>query len=204
LLAYGIDDRSSALRGALADRVELRAERARRIVHRLADHGITVPWDLIACQTTGAIGRPHIARALVQQGHADSVTEAFVRWIGLDAPGYVPAPPFSASEAVKLARDAGGEVALAHPLRGKRRPPLATAIPSLIAAGVTGLEVYYSEHSAADASMLRAVAGQNRLWWCGGSDFHGANKPQIDIGCADVPPGVLQQGPFQAVAGGMS
>jgi predicted metal-dependent phosphoesterase TrpH len=198
LLAYGLDDLSPALKLALADRVERRAARAHLIVQRLKDQGIPVSWDSVARQTTGAIGRPHIARVLIEKGYAENVSDAFARWIGWDRPAYVPSPSFSPADAVALVRAAGGEVGLAHPLRGAKRLLLDTAVPALIAAGVTGLEVYYSDHSAEDVAMLGAIAGRYGLWWSGGSDFHGANKPWIEIGSVDVPSSVLAQGPFLA------
>ena len=199
LLAYGIDDRSTALRLTLADRVAQRAARARGIVQRLAEQGVSIPWDLIQNQTSGAIGRPHIARALMELGYAGSVSDAFARWIGQSRSAYLPSPLLSPADAVQLATAAGGQVALAHPLRGRTKPPVASSVPALIAAGVTGLEVYYSGHEPADVIMLRNTAAENGLWCCGGSDFHGANKPRINLGSVDVPSAVLQQGPFARI-----
>ncbi len=202
LLAYGFDYQSPALRLPLACRIERRAVRARLIVQRLAGQGISLSWDDVARQTSGAIGRPHIARALIDRGYAASVRDAFRCWIGADRPAYVPSPQFSPAQAVALVREAGGQVGLAHPLRGATRPTLDTLIPALIADGVTGLEVYYSGHSADDIALLGALADRYGLWWCGGSDFHGANKPGIGLGSVDVPVSVLAQGPFLAALSG--
>jgi hypothetical protein len=201
LLAYGFDDLAVALRSTLAARIDKRAERARRMVERLAHQGLTITWEMVRRQTGGAIGRPHIARALMQQGYAESVGDAFLRWIGHDRPAYLPSPPLSSFDAVHTVRQAGGEVALAHPLRGRRKLPLATVLPSLIRAGVTGLEVYYSEHAPPDVAMLSGLAAEHGLWFCGGSDFHGTNKPHIELGGVEVPDDVLAQGPFRAFRG---
>lgn len=169
-------------------------------MQRLVDQGVSISWDLIASQTSGAIGRPHIARALIGRGYASNVSDAFSRWIGMDRPAYLPSPSLSPAQAVELAHSAGGEVGLAHPMRGSSRRPI-SAIPALIEAGVTGLETHYTEHSTEDVARLCAVAERHGLWWCGGSDFHGTNKPQIQLGCVDVPTSVLEQGPFRAMAG---
>ncbi len=144
----------------------------------------------------GAVGRPHIARALVEAGHARDVSDAFDRLIGEGRPAYLPSGRMSIEDAIRLVREAGGEVALAHSQLPARPLDLAHVLPPLREAGLTGLEVYHSEHDAAATEMLRRVASREGLWWCGGSDFHGPTKPHARLGGVTAPPSVLEQGPF--------
>ena len=95
-------------------------------------------------------------------------------------------------------REAGGEVALAPALLPAKPLDLARLLPELRDAGLTGIEVYHSEHDAAATARLRRLADSQGLWWTGGSDFHGPSKPDAQLGGVPVPPEVLDQGPFPA------
>jgi predicted metal-dependent phosphoesterase TrpH len=137
-------------------------------------------------------------RALVEAQHARDVPDAFARFIGEGCPAYLPSGRMTAEDAIGLVRDAGGEVALAHALIPKRHVDLDAVIPELREAGLSGLEVYHTEHDPAATDRLRRLAKAEGLWWTSGSDFHGPTKPHACIGAVDLPPEVLEQGPFPA------
>ena len=89
-------------------------------------------------------------------------------------------------------------MALAHSQLPAHPLDLDTVLPELCRVGLSGLEVYHSEHDAATTERLRRRAEAEGLWWCGGSDFHGPTKLHAPLGGVSVPPEVLAQGPFPA------
>jgi predicted metal-dependent phosphoesterase TrpH len=198
LLGYGFDPAAGGLDVRLRALTMGREERARAILGLLAELGAPLSWDRVAALARGAIGRPHIARALVAAGYARDVSDAFTRFIGEGRPAYLPSGRLSVAEAISLVREAGGEVALAHPLLPAKPLDLARLLPELRDAGLTGIEVYHSDHDAAATARLRRLADSQGLWWTGGSDFHGPSKPDAQLGAVPVPPDVLDQGPFPA------
>jgi predicted metal-dependent phosphoesterase TrpH len=200
LLGYGLDPESKTLHTRLGGLKLGREERARRIVALLAEHGTPIPWERVAELGRGAIGRPHIARVLIEQGYARDIPDAFDRFIGPGCPAYLPSGRLDPSEAVALIRDAGGEAALAHAMLLDDDVDLDALLDLLQAVGATGLEVYHTEHDAAARQRLRRIAEERGLWWCGGSDFHGPSKPRAHLGGVAVPLDVLQQGPFRQQA----
>lgn len=198
LLAYGISPATPGLATRLRAISMGREERARAILDLLAAAGAPLSWQHVTEIGRGTIARPHIARALVEAGHARDVADAFDRLIGEGCPAYLPSGRLSPHEAIALVLEAGGQAALAHSLLPARPLDLDTALPVLRAAGLTGIEVYHSEHDAAATARLRRLAAAEGLWWCGGSDFHGPSKPHAALGSVPVPPEVLEQGPFPA------
>ena len=198
LLGYGFDPTDLGLKVRLKALSMGREERARTIVELLAGLNAPIQWERVTELGRGAIGRPHIARALVEAGHARDVPDAFARFIGEGCPAYLPSGRLTAEDAIGLVRDAGGEVALAHALLPKCPVDLQILLPELRAAGLTGLEVYHTEHDRAATERLRCLAEAEGLWWTGGSDFHGPTKPHARLGAVPVPEEVLEQGPFPA------
>ncbi len=199
LLGYGLDPTSTTLMAQLGLLTAHREERARAMLDKLAAVGAPIPWERVRELGGDNVARPHIARVLVEQGHARSMNDAFNRFIGDGAPAYLPSSRFTPAEAIRLVRDEGGEVALAHP--GLLHPTftLDMVLDDLQHAGLTGLEVYHSTHSAALSARLRATAAKRGLWWSGGSDFHDPTKPEALLGAVDVPDAVLTQGPFKTL-----
>ena len=198
LLGYGIDAASAVFAARLRGIALGREERAHMIVEMLAAMGAPIQWETVVALGQGTIARPHIARALVQEGHARDVTDAFARFLGEGCPAYLPSGRLSAEEAIGLIRDAGGQAALAHPMLLPNTMPLESVLDTLCAAGLTGLEVYHTEHTASATAQLLQIAAERSLWWSGGSDFHGPTKPQASLGGVQVPVEVLEQGPFPA------
>lgn len=196
LVAYGFDADSEVLDVRLRSLSMGREERARLIVDLLAKMGAPIPWERVTELGRNTIARPHIARVLIEEGHARDVPDAFGRFIGDGCPAYLPSARLTVQEAIALVREAGGEVALGHPLIKGRELDVEALLPVLREAGLTGIEVYHSEHDTAATAYLRALAASEGLWWCGGSDFHGPTKPQAPLGGVNVPAEVLEQGPF--------
>jgi predicted metal-dependent phosphoesterase TrpH len=186
LLGYFVDVTDESFLAQLAELASRREQRSRRIVERLNDSGIDVAFERVrALANGGSIGRPHVARALIEQGTVGSIPEAFDRFLGKGRPGFVPRATFEPEDAVRLVLEAGGVPVLAHPLTTGQPEGVARR---LLPYGLRGLEVYYSEYNARTQAELRALADQLGLIPTGGSDFHGPNfRPGRDLGRPIVP-----------------
>lgn len=161
-----------------------RRERAERMVARLNELGIPVSLEaVLGAAGAGAVGRPHIARALVAGGWVRDQREAFDRYIGAGRPGFVPKQRFTATEAIVLVHRAGGIAVFAHPGAVGTRPRL----EELARAGLDGVEVLHPSHSAEDVARLGALAAELGLVRSGGSDWHGAQSGPRTLGCMRVP-----------------
>lgn len=184
LLGYGIDPDHSGLREALDAMVRERRQRIPKMIERLRAEGVEVSAeDVYALAQGGVVGRPHVALALVRLGAAADVAEAFERYLARGRPGYVPKENLPPEKAVELIAAAGGLAVLAHPCYLKMDDAqLEEALDRLTAAGLAGIEVYYSQHTASDVERYGRVAKEKGLLVTGGSDFHGSNKPHIRLG----------------------
>jgi 3',5'-nucleoside bisphosphate phosphatase len=118
------------------------------------------------------VGRPHLARALIERGIVTSADEAFDRYLGTGKPAYVPRADVSVGEAIRVIREAGGIAALAHPGLHNRDE----AIPDLVREGLEAIEVYHPQHIFGRAARYGRLARRLNLLVTGGSDFHGAAK----------------------------
>lgn len=182
LLGLGIDPDEPALAAELVRLRRARSDRARRMVERFNALGIDVTFERVAALAGAApIGRPHVAAAVVEAGGAASEREVFDRFLADGGPADVPKHAVHPLEAVRLLRAAGGAVVLAHP--GIRPPADRAAVVSdelieeLAAAGLAGLEVEHPDHDAATRRRYRDLAVGLGLVVTGGSDYHGAAKP---------------------------
>ena len=179
LLGYFVDPDEPRLAARLAQFRAVREERGRLIVEKLQALGVDIQMsDLPAAQS---VGRPHVAQALVAKGIVKSVDEAFQKWLGDGGPAYVEKAKMDGREAIALVHGAGGVAVLAHPglLSDKVRY---RALRELAAAGLDGVEVEHSRHSAEERRRLRDLAAELSLIETGGSDFHGENKPDVQLG----------------------
>lgn len=170
ILGYFIDYRHSELVEKLQDLKLKRQKRARQIVERLNWLGFPVSFERVR-ELAGdeLIGRPHVARAMVEIGVINHETEAFDNYIGRGMPAFVPRYNFSPEEAISLISSSGGLPFLAHP--GKIHDK--SVINTVIDMGICGLEVYYPEHSENEMQYFLGLAAQKGLLASGGSDFHG-------------------------------
>lgn len=184
LLGYGINPGHPALKAALAQMRERRRARLGAILERLRAAGVDLAEDEVTeLAAGGVVGRPHVAQALVRRGVVSTVAEAFERYLARGRPGYVPKESFSPAEAIELIQEAGGIACLAHPRYLKLDDEAFSAmLDELTAVGLCGIEVYYSQHSPEDVERFERLAARRGLLVTGGSDFHGANKPEIQLG----------------------
>lgn len=192
MLGYGFDTAASGLRSLLGNRAMERRERAATIVERLVAFGAPVELNrVIELAGPGTIGRPHIARALVEAGHASSVGDAFDRFLGTGQPGYVERPELSPERAITEIHAAGGAAVLAHPLYS---PGYAGFLPGLVEAGLDGIEVVYPDHNPETRRSLSQLAAQFGLVETGGTDFHGDfGRPGKGLGDTTVSVDVIDQ-----------
>jgi predicted metal-dependent phosphoesterase TrpH len=144
-------------------------------------------------------GRPHFARVLVDKGYASSHEEAFRKYLGESAPGFVHRDSPNTPMGIQQIQAGGGLPVLAHPVRlGIRDPQQEEAfISELCAAGLRGIEVYHSDHRPPDVERYAAIAKKLGLAVSGGSDFHGSAKPSVQLGTGvngnlSVPRSVLE------------
>ena len=169
---------------ALAGLREMRERRARRIVEKLDEIGVHITIDSVLAQAAdGAVGRPHVARALIAEGWAVDSRDAFDRYLAAGRPAYVPKDQLGMREAIAMVHVAGGLAVLAHPGTSGTRERLT----ALCAQGLDGVEIRHPSHSSADISRLTALARDLDLVPSGGSDWHGATDGPRTIGMMQVP-----------------
>ena len=183
LLAYGTAE-GGPLRRRVAELAEARDSRGRRIVERLAELGFPLDWQDVARRARGTVGRPHIARAMVHAGYAESMQEAFARFLGHDAPAYIPSSRMDMDEALGLIRSAGFVPVLAHPYELKLpEEQLFPLIARWREKGLAGVEVYHPSARRFGFGGLRSMAARLGLLVTGGSDFHQEHDKHGSIGC---------------------
>ena len=163
---------------------EKRVTRNFEILEKLNSLGVDITIDDVKESCTGdVISRAHIAKALVSKGFVGSYTEAFDRYLGDNKCAYVPRETLNYEESMELITKAGGVPVLAHPLLYKMSDTnLENMMVKLRQKGLKSVEVYYSTHSNSDTQHVMAMANRVGLIYSGGSDFHGATKPKIDMG----------------------
>jgi predicted metal-dependent phosphoesterase TrpH len=190
VLGYYIDHQQSWFQEFLGKLRDGRVNRARRMVEKLNALGIKVDFSRVRELAHGAIGRPHVARAIVEAGAAKSIDEAFTLYIGRNAPAYVERMKVTPEEAVQVILKAGGIPVLAHPGWGFHE----VLIPGLVQAGLEGLEVYYPDHTPAMQAHYLALAQEHSLLVTGGTDYHGEGfATKAPIGSQYVPPEVVEK-----------
>jgi hypothetical protein len=189
LLAYLFDPAEETFAAERARLRERRLTRAEGIVDRLAADGLDVNWPQVQrLAAGGTVGRPHIARALVERGLASSVNDAFARYLYHGSRYHVPKHDLEALTAVRAVRAAGGVPVFAHP-RARKRGAIVSddTIVELAEAGLAGLEIDHPDHNPQDRVDLRALAGDLDLITTGSSDFHGTNKTTPIGACLTAP-----------------
>ena len=185
LLGYYPEPDDPGLRALLADLRAGRDERNPQILERLAALGCPVPCAEVAAEAGhGVIGRPHIAAVMVRRGYVSSAEDAFVRYLGKGAAAYVERRKPEAAEVIPTLLAARAVPVLAHPgtLGTRSSDEFEAVIRALVELGLRGIEAYYHAHTARQTSLCRRVAERLGLAVTGGSDFHGAVKPDIEIG----------------------
>ncbi len=184
LLGYFIDTEHAGLRAALARVRAGRLERNAEILLGLGELGVPVGEEDVAKHAgDGVAGRPHVARALVDRGHARDVQEAFRRWLGKGRSAYVERFKFDPAASIRLLRDAGGVAVLAHPVTLRLPPPRCRElVAALRGEGLGGIEAYHPKHNRVRERQWLRLARDLDLVATGGSDFHGAPSPDVRPG----------------------
>lgn len=190
VLGYFVDIHNAPFQETLRRFRDNRFIRGQRMLEKLAALNVPLSWDrVLEIAGGGAIGRPHVARAMLEAGYVESVKDAFNRYIGSNGPAYVARTRLSPEESVQLIHSAGGVAVLAHPglLRDYR-----AMILRLIAVGLDGVEVNHPSNSEAVRLDLRGIAIASNLIMTGGSDFHGPQiKPDTQLGMVAPPDGAV-------------
>ena len=189
LLAYLFDPQHL---GLMTERTRLREERlgrGERIAVALAAAGYPISWErIVEASDGGVVGRPHLARALVDAGAAESVDHAFATLLHPRSPYYVAKVDTEVLEGIALVRAAGGVPVFAHGLATKRGRVVGDdAIAAMVEAGLLGLEVDHPDHSDAERAHLRGLAADLGLLVTGSSDYHGTNKTTPIAMCTTEP-----------------
>ena len=186
ILGYFIDPESESLQREFAWMNETRRARIHQICANLNAAGISIDEsDVLALSAGGTVGRPHVARVLVSNGYAESVSDAFSRFLTRGKPGYALSEKITPEGAIAAINRAGGVAVLAHPWSTKN--PRA-AVERLAPAGLTGVECYYGEYSPQVQNDLADLARAFGLLTTGGSDYHGEGVKTVDLGGVYVPP----------------
>lgn len=187
VLGYFIDPDHRGLAAFLVRQRARRIARVEAIAERLGALGVPIDVDPLleqARQNDGrSIGRPQIARALVQAGHVPDTRAAFDVWLGQDRPGFVPRSGAGPQEVVELIREAGGLASLAHP----GLTTIDHRIADLRDAGLEAIEAFHSEHSPETCVRYRAMASELGLLVTGGSDYHGDPSHGLAPGSVTLP-----------------
>lgn len=185
VLGYFINYANPDLLATLTRMRNSRVERARKMVAKLAGLGINIEWDRVQDIAAGStLGRPHIAQAMQEKGYINSFKEAFDRYIGHGGPAYVERDKMSPAEAVQLIVRNGGLPVFAHPLTFSGYESMTL---ELIPLGLIGIEVYYKSSTPEEIQKIKILADKYGLIPTGGSDYHGIEASEVDIGGVEVP-----------------
>jgi predicted metal-dependent phosphoesterase TrpH len=197
VLGYFIDHTDPSLLARLSVLQRDRLDRASRMVDALAATGNRITLEGVLLHANeGAVGRSHVARALVEAGAVEDVEEAFARLIGRDGACYVEKPVVAVDEACRIIRAAGGVPLLAHP--GVSRAD--DCIGPLVEMGLAGIEAYHAEHDRSRRAHYARLAERLGIAVSGGSDYHGPTAKGSRLGAGDTPPGSLER--LRALAAG--
>lgn len=170
ILGYGFNPEHPELQKQLDTLTQDRLTRAARMIQKVTALGYPVDFSRLLEIAGGAtaVGRPHVAAALVERGYFSTVSAVFDHLLEKNKPGYVPHYKIPAQDIIELIKTAGGIPVLAHPgLVGDER-----LVREIISMGVQGMEVYHPEHNASQIQHYLALAEDKQLLVTGGSDFH--------------------------------
>ena len=176
MLGYWMDLDSPEFLAHLDKLRALRIDRGIEMVRKLNEVRVMISMDRVReIAGTGSIGRPHVARAIVEAGYASGMNGAFGKFLVRGAPGYVPRYKLTPNDAIQIIREAGGVAVMAHPGYSKHDE----VIPDLVDAGMRGIEVYHTEHSRFQQRHYLKIAQKYKLIATGGTDFHGPDMMKM-------------------------
>lgn len=185
ILGFNIDPDNLHFQERLKTFQKARDQRNRTVIQRMQEQGLQITWeDMMENFPDSVWTRAHFARFLMETGQVHTLAEAFNRFLGDHAPCFVPRKMISPFGAIQLIHEGGGKAVLAHPLLYHLSKDQLEELTTLLAnAGLDGIEAIYSTNRGMDETNLRLLAKKHGLFITGGSDFHGSNKPSIDLGC---------------------
>lgn len=188
LLGYCVDPESAVLADLSRQLIEFRDTRNPKIIGKLNELGVAMTMEEVVQESGGeVVGRPHIAAILVRKGYVNSIKQAFDRYLGQGGLAYFDKERLTARQAFDLVRKSDGLVVLAHPiqLRTDNDAQLDRVVKDLVDLGLDGIEVIHSDHTPELTRKYTKLADRYGLLKTGGSDFHGKNKKDIELGVAN-------------------
>jgi predicted metal-dependent phosphoesterase TrpH len=189
ILAYAFDPFDERIDARLRNFREARQRRGLSMVERLRHLGFDISLERVEeLAAGGALGRPHVARALVEKGYAASVAHAFDTLLGTGKPGYLEKERFQVDEAVAMVHAAGGVLSVAHP---SHYPEKAQLVTEVLDAGVDAVEVFHPDVPEEDRELFTNLARFRGKFTTGGSDDHGSVKTSETLGTIRVPENLI-------------
>lgn len=187
MLGYLFDPENAPLQQRLRELREGRFARGKQMVEKLDAIGLPVPWERVeALAAGGSVGRPHVARAMIEQGYVGTIDEAFEKYLGRGRPAYIERTQLSPEDCIALVHQAGGVASLAHPTWVR---DVELLLPLLVGAGLDGIETYYGTYPPETVACLEGLARRYSLVPTGGSDYHGyEGLAHAELGSVSVPP----------------
>ena len=187
ILGYGIDPTHAELLKHLDRVLDGRAWRNEQILQKLNELGLVLTWAEVAAQAgEDVVGRPHFARAMQKRGYISSTQEAFDNYLAKGKPAYVDRYRLAPADGIRLIRAAGGLAVIAHPFTWiAESTEFESALVGLVQQGLGGIEAYYPEHGHERKIAYLRLAHKLGLVVTGGTDYHGAAKPNVALGKAD-------------------
>lgn len=184
IIGLFVDYKDETFLNELKKLKQAREHRNEKMVQNFVNAGMPLTIEeLKHGNPDSVITRAHFARVLVEKGFCKDKYEAFDKYLGIGCPFYLAKPKVTTEHVLGLIKNAGGTAILAHPYSYKfTRTEVETLLDYLIPLGLDGMECYYSTYDDGQTSELRSIALKKNLLVSGGSDFHGAVKPDISIG----------------------
>ncbi len=172
ILGYYIDWKDATFQGFLTEFRQARHTRALKIVEKLANLGVTVdPARIFEIAGEGAVGRLHVAKALIEESVVPNIETAFGRYLGIGKAAYVPKIKLEPEEAIGMLLKIGGVPVLAHPYYAHYSDE--TVLQKLVDSGLKGIEVWHTKHPKHAVKRFQEIAERYNLISTGGSDCHG-------------------------------
>ena len=185
ILGYFVDIHNKKLQDAMLLALKVRDERQEETCRKLNEQGFDITMDEVRAAANGnpVLCRAHFAKVMVEKGYAESVKDAFNRYLSVGCYAYTNRQALTAQEAISLIREAGGIAVAAHlHLIKKPDDELREYLKELTSYGLSGVEGYYTDYTPDMEQRYQAMAKELGLVISGGTDYHGANKPHIAIG----------------------
>ena len=187
VLGYFINYADPGFQETLSEFRAGRLDRGRRMVDNLEKLGINIDWErVLELSDGGAVGRPHIAQAMLEKGYIAHPQEAFEKYIGRNGPAYADRPKLTPEDAARMILGVDGLPVLAHPARYVKDPE--GQLPALKEAGLAGMEVYYKDYTPEEVGNLLGLCQKYDLIPTGGSDYHALGTPdEVEPGSVGPP-----------------